>query len=304
MSSVASTPASKLLLTAPVVQEQKWRAVKSLLRSQSALVALIIVFIITGLAIFAPQVAPRDPARVDVLKKNVAPAFLGGEYPEHWLGADKLGRDVWARLVYGARVSLSIGLAVVVVGGIVGTLLGLLSGYYGGWIDDVIMRLAEIQLAFPFLLLAISLLVVLGRGLFNLILVLSISSWVTYARVVRGQVIAVREKEFIEAARSIGQRDTAILLRHLLPNVFAPVIIIASFSVASTIIAEAGLSYLGLGVPATVPTWGGMLQDGREYMQEAWWGVTLPGLAIMVTVLSINILGDWLRDYLDPRLRL
>ncbi len=303
MSAVTSSRPAAAAWAAQAPKQERWRAVKAWWRSKAAVIALLILAAIVLMAIFAPAITWQDPSRVDVLKKNQPPVFMGGDaaYP---LGTDSLGRDVWARLAFGARISLIVGLAVVALGGTLGTLLGLLAGYYGGALDDVIMRLADIQLAFPFILLAITFLAVLGPGLGNLIVVLGISSWVTYARVVRGQVFSVREKEFVEAAHAVGQRNGVILVRHILPNVVAPVIVIGSFAVASTIIAEASLSYLGLGVPPTTPTWGGMVYDGREYIREAWWLVLFPGIAIMLTVLSINVLGDWLRDYLDPRLRL
>jgi len=175
------------------------------------------------------------------------------------------------------------------------------TGYFGGWFDDVLMRLADVQLAFPFILLMLAVLAVIGPGLWNLILVLGVTGWVTYARVVRGQVFSLREKEYIIAARSIGSSSLRIIFLHIMPNVLGPVIVIASFAVASTIVAEASLSFLGLGVKPTTPTWGMMLSDGREYIRTAWWLTTLPGLALAITVLGINLLGDWLRDVLDPR---
>jgi peptide/nickel transport system permease protein len=204
-------------------------------------------------------------------------------------------------MVYGARVSLLVGVVSVMISGTLGVSLGLLTGYFGGWFDDLLMRLADIQLAFPFILLMLAVLAVIGPGLRNLIIVLGITGWVTYARVVRGQVLSLREKEFIEAARSIGVKDARIIFRHIMPNLLGPVIVIASFAVASTIISEASLSFLGLGVKPTTPTWGMMLSEGREYVRNAWWLTTLPGLAIAITVLGINMLGDWLRDVLDPR---
>ena len=181
--------------------------------------------------------------------------------------------------------------------------VGLLAGYYGGTSDDIIMRLADIQLAFPNILLFIAILAVLGSGLGKVIGVLGFTSWVTYARVIRGEVLAIREREYIEAARAIGCTDWRIMRQHVLPNTFAPLFVIASFAVASAIVAEASLSFLGLGVPPAIPTWGGMLAASRDYLRDAWWPVTFPGIAIMLTVLSINSLGDWLRDYLDPRLK-
>jgi peptide/nickel transport system permease protein len=185
----------------------------------------------------------------------------------------------------------------------VGVSLGLVAGYYGGPVDDVIMRLADFELAFPFILLAIAILAVLGPGLSKVILVLGLTGWAQYCRLTRAQVLGLRETEFVEAARTIGASTPRILVRHILPNAMAPVIVIASFSVAGVIIAEASLSFLGLGIPPSVPSWGGMLSEGRTYIERAWWLVTFPGLALMLTVLSINVLGDALRDTLDPRLR-
>jgi peptide/nickel transport system permease protein len=190
------------------------------------------------------------------------------------------------------------------VGGTLGVSAGLVSGYFGGWIDDVLMRLGDIQLAFPFILLAIMFLVVLGPGLFNLILVLGIGQWVTYARIVRAQTLSLREKEFVEAARAMGDSTASIIFRTILPNIVAPLTVIASFNVASVILAEAALSFLGLGVPAEVPTWGSMLAQSRDQLiANKWWLAIFPGLAIVFTVLSFNIMGDWLRDFLDPRLK-
>jgi peptide/nickel transport system permease protein len=190
------------------------------------------------------------------------------------------------------------------VGGTLGVSAGLVSGYFGGWIDDVLMRLGDIQLAFPFILLAIMFLVVLGPGLFNLIVVLGIGQWVTYARIVRAQTLSLREKEFVEAARAMGDSTASIIFRTILPNIIAPLTVIASFNVASVILAEAALSFLGLGVPAEVPTWGSMLAQSRDQLiANKWWLAIFPGLAIVFTVLSFNIMGDWLRDFLDPRLK-
>jgi peptide/nickel transport system permease protein len=220
------------------------------------------------------------------------------------MGSDALGRDAFSRLLYGARVSLLVGVAAILVGGTLGVSAGLVSGYFGGWIDDVLMRLGDIQLAFPFILLAIMFLVVLGPGLFNLIVVLGIGQWVTYARIVRAQTLSLREKEFVEAARAMGDSTASIIFRTILPNIIAPLTVIASFNVASVILAEAALSFLGLGVPAEVPTWGSMLAQSRDQLiANKWWLAIFPGLAIVFTVLSFNIMGDWLRDFLDPRLK-
>jgi peptide/nickel transport system permease protein len=232
------------------------------------------------------------------------PGEAGAGDLTYWLGSDQLGRDVFSRLLYGARVSLLVGVAAIAVGGTIGIIAGLVSGYYGGWIDDVIMRLGDIQLAFPFILLAIMFLVVLGPGLVNIILVLGIGQWITYARIVRAQTLSLREKEYVEAARAMGDSTFSILFRTILPNIIAPLTVIASFNVAGVILSEAALSFLGLGVPPDVPTWGSMLSESRDHLlSNKWWMSLFPGLAIIFTVLAFNIIGDWLRDFLDPRLK-
>lgn len=264
----------------------------------------MLLFIVM-VAIFSAQIAPHDPNRQNLILR-LTPPFQADDNGaiRFLLGTDGLGRDILSRLIYGARISISVGLLAVTVGGLMGTVLGLIAGYFGGWIDDLIMRIADIQLAFPFILLAIMVLVVLGSGVFNLVLVLGIGQWVTYARIARGETVSQREKEYVEAARCIGVSNLQIIFKTILPNILAPLVVIASFNVASVILAEASLSFLGLGVPPTVPTWGGMLAESRDQLLGgSWWLAVFPGLAIMFTVLSLNILGDWLRDFLDPRLR-
>lgn len=280
------------------------RALQSLYRAKWPLVAIFLLTLVTFAALFGPSVAPRDPNRQNIIARLKRPMQTDRRtHAVFVLGTDGLGRDVLSRLLYGARVSLTVGLVAVIVGGSLGTLLGMIGGYFGGWLDDLIMRLADIQLAFPFILLAIMFLLVLGPGVVNLILVLGIGQWVTYARIARGQTISQREKEYIEAARALGQRTPGILFTGILPNILAPLIIIASFNIASVILAEAALSFLGLGVPTTVPSWGGMLAESRnQLLAGRWWLAVFPGAAIVATVLSFNILGDWLRDLLDPRL--
>jgi peptide/nickel transport system permease protein len=276
-----------------------------LLKAKWPILALVILGIVALMALFAPQIVPKDPNRQSLAQRLTEPMKRNESgVIEFYLGTDGLGRDLWSRIIYGAQISLAVGILAVVLGGLMGTTLGIIAGYRGGLVDDVIMRLADIQLAFPFILLAIMVLVVLGPGVWNLIPVLGVGQWVTYARIARGQTISQREKEYVEAARSIGARDWRIMLRAILPNVLAPLIVIASFNVASAILAEASLSFLGLGVPPTVPTWGGILNESRDQILAGkWWPAFFPGLAIMLTVLSLNILGDWIRDFLDPRLR-
>ena len=208
-----------------------------------------------------------------------------------------------SRLIYGARVSLAVGVAAVTIGGLIGITLGVIGGYFGGRLDDVIMRLADVQLAFPFILLAILVLVILGSGVINLVIILAVGQWVVYARIARGETIAQKRKDYVDSARSVGVSNLRIIWRGILPNILAPLIVIASFNVAAVILSEAALSFLGLGVPPEVPTWGGMLAESRDQLLGGyWWLALFPGLAIMFTVLSLNILGDWLRDFLDPRL--
>ncbi len=281
------------------------RAWRSLLRARWPLLALLIFLIVVLAAVFGPSVAPKDPNRQDIIARLQPPFEVerSGEV-EFILGTDSLGRDVLSRVIYGARISLLVGFIAVAIGGSLGVGLGIIAGYFGGRVDSVIMRIGDIQLAFPFILLAIMFLVVLGPGVVNLVLILGIGQWVTYARIARAQTISQREKEYVEAARALGATTGRILFRSILPNILAPLIVIASFNIASVILSEAALSFLGLGVPPTVPTWGGMLAESRDQLLAGrWWLAIFPGTAIMLTVLSFNILGDWLRDFLDPRLR-
>ena len=280
------------------------RAVRVMIEARWPVLALVILLATAIAAAFGPALAPFDPNRQNLILRLADPMSSGPDGSVFWLGSDVLGRDVLTRLLYGARVSLLVGIAAIAVGGTIGIVAGLLSGYFGGWVDDVIMRLGDIQLAFPFILLAIMFLVVLGSGIWNLILVLGVGQWVTYARIVRADTLSLREKEFVEAARALGDSTTSIIFRTILPNILAPLTVIASFNVASVILSEAALSVLGLGVPPSVPTWGSMLAERRDTLvANKWWLAVFPGVAIVLTVLSFNILGDWLRDFLDPRLR-
>jgi peptide/nickel transport system permease protein len=280
------------------------RAWRSMLQTKWPLLAVLILIGVTFAAIFGPSIAPLDPNRQDIMMRLADPLAVGRRHAMFLLGTDGLGRDVFSRLIYGARVSLLVGICSILVGGTIGVVAGLVAGYFGGWIDDVIMRLGDIQLAFPFILLAIMFLVILGPGVLNIIIVLGVGQWVTYARIVRAQTLSLREKEYVEAARALGDSTLFIIFRTILPNIIAPLTVIASFNVASVILSEASLSFLGLGVPPNVPTWGAMLADSRDQlMANKWWLAFFPGMAIVVTVLSFNILGDWLRDFLDPRLK-
>ena len=292
----------EILRRSPTVWQ---RASHSLIRAKWPILAIIFLIMLIFVATFAPQLAPADPNRQNLIRRLQPPLTLADDGTmEYWLGSDGLGRDVLSRLIYGARVSILVGLAAVILGGTVGILLGVTAGYMGGTVDSVIMRMADIQLAFPFILLAIMVLVVLGAGVLNLVLVLAIGQWVTYARISRGETIAQRQKEYVQAAHAIGVSHWRIVNRAIVPNILAPLIVIASFNIASVILAEAALSFLGLGVPPDVPTWGSMLAESRDQIIGGfWWLAVFPGVAIMLTVLSLNILGDWTRDFLDPRLR-
>jgi peptide/nickel transport system permease protein len=268
-----------------------------LLRDPVACTGAAVVILAIALAV-ASTVANLDPNAVNLVDR-LQPPGEGG----YLLGTDSLGRDVAARIIHGSRVSLLVGFGATLISLVVGVPLGLLAGYFGGHVDDLIMRVGDVQLGFPAVLLALAILVALGPGLLNVIVVLGIAAWVQYARLVRGQVLSMREEQFVDAARALGASHLRVMLRHLLPNAAAPIIIVATFTLALNIIIESTLSFLGVGLPLSVPTWGSMLAGAREFLQDAWWLATFPGLAIALTVMGVNILGDWLRDELDPRLR-
>jgi peptide/nickel transport system permease protein len=253
--------------------------------------------------VLAPLVSPFDPLEQDIGQRLRSPGWQDAQGRVHPLGTDHLGRDILARIVYGSRIALVVGLAAVLISGVLGMLIGLVAGYFGGRVDDFLMRLADIQLAFPFILLAIAVIGVLGPSLRNIIIVIGVSSWVVYARVVRGEVLSIREREYVHAAIALGSRNGRVLWSHVLPNTFTPWLVVATLDMARVIVIESALSFLGLGVQPPTPTWGGMLADGRVYLSTAWWLATFPGLAILVTVLGINLFGDGLRDTLDPRLK-
>ncbi|MBF8287303.1 MAG: Peptide ABC transporter permease [Candidatus Rokubacteria bacterium] len=291
-------------LRAPVeVEERQWvMALKRLARRRTALFGLGVVVTVLLAAAFAPWLTPFDPLEQDINQRLKEPGWQTAEGRVHALGTDHLGRDILARVIFGSRIALVVGLSAVLISGVLGMAIGLVSGYFGGKVDDFFMRLADVQLAFPFILLAIAVIGVLGPSLRNIIIVIGVSSWVVYARVVRGEVLSIREREFVQAAIALGSRDGRVLVRHVLPNAFTPWLVVATLDMARVIVIESALSFLGLGVQPPTPTWGGMLADGRVYLSTAWWLATFPGLAILVTVLGINLLGDGLRDTLDPRL--
>ena len=273
---------------------------RAILFSSKATVGLFVLLFVIISALVPDLIAPHNPNE-QFLAIRLRPPLTGfGTTQRHLLGTDQLGRDILSRVIHSARTSVIIGLMVVLVSGTIGVTVGMLSGYLRGIVDDVLMRLADIQLAFPFILLAIAIIGVLGNSVRNVIVAVGIANWVIYARVVRGETLAVREKAYVEAARSIGASNLRVVLLHILPNVSPSIIVISTFGVASAILAEAGLSFLGLGVPLSVPTWGSMLADGRRFVDTSWWLAVFPGIAIFLTVLAINLLGDYLRDILDP----
>jgi peptide/nickel transport system permease protein len=263
--------------------------------------ALLMLAVVT--AVGAPALAPYGPDEQNLANRLKPPAWTASGTWAHPLGTDPLGRDVLSRVIYSARTSLTIAALSVLVAGLFGVIIGLLSGYYRGWIDAVMMRLADVQLSFPYLLLAIAVMALLQPSIGNLVVVLALRSWVVYARTVRGSVLTVKELDFVEGARALGATDWRIILRHVTPNVLTPVIVISSFQFAELIIAESSLSFLGLGVQPPTPSWGSMLSQGREYLTTAWWLGVFPGLAIILTVLGTNLFGDGIRDALDPRLK-
>ena len=286
------------------IERREWLVfLRRLAARRTALFGLVVVVVVVLTAVGAPLISPFDPIEQDLGDLRLkAPGFRDAGGRVHPLGTDHLGRDLLARVIHGARPALLVGFAAVAISGLIGMAAGLISGYFGGRTDDVLMRLADIQLAFPFILLAIAVIGVLGPSLKTIIIVIGVSSWVVYARIVRGAVLTLREREFVQAARALGGGDVRILLRHVLPNAFTPWLVVATLDMARVIVIESALSFLGLGVQPPTPTWGGMLADGRVYISTAWWLATFPGLAILVTVLGINLFGDGLRDTLDPRL--
>ncbi|REJ35134.1 MAG: peptide ABC transporter permease [Bacillota bacterium] len=272
-------------------------------KNRLAVVGGVVLLLVIIMGLFAPWIAPHDPTLPNFRNRFAPPAWMEGGSWEHPLGTDQLGRDMLSRIIWGARASLKVGAVVISFATVVGIFMGLVSGYYGGWVDVVIQRLSDILLAFPYLVLAIALMGVMGPGFGNLILALVYKEWVTPSRIVRGEVLAAKNVEYVEAARAVGARDRHIMWREILPNTFSSVIVVATLRVAWVILMEASLSFLGLGVQPPEPAWGSMIAQGREYIFSSWWLATFPGIAILLTVLGINLLGEGLRDALDPRLR-
>jgi peptide/nickel transport system permease protein len=280
-----------------------WRRTQILLGSGGARLGTVILILVALCAVAPGWLAPADPNEQNLLARFTRPASRSADGTLAVLGTDQLGRDILSRVVHGAKTSVLIGLSAVLVAGAVGTGLGLVAGMRGGPWDHAIMRLADMQFAFPFILLAITVIGVLGASVRNIILVVGLSNWCAYARVVRAETLATREKAFVDAARALGVPLASIVWRHVLPNVSASLIVVATFGVAGAILTEAGLSFLGLGVPLSIPSWGGMLAEGRQFIDTRYWLALFPGAALFITVMGINLLGDALRDALDPYLQ-
>jgi peptide/nickel transport system permease protein len=281
----------------------RWHAVREMVRNPLMSLGLGIVMLVVLIALLAPLLAPHDPLRQELAERLRPPFWVEGNNQEYSLGTDDLGRDILSRMMYGVRISLLVGGLAVLLSGSIGVSLGLLSGYFGGWVDDLLMRVCDVQLSVPLTLLAIAVIAVVGSSLPTLIGVLGFTQWVMYARVVRGETLSIREKEFVEASRAIGATDLRIIRTCILPNALPTILVTATLLMATVIMIEAGLSYLGLGIQPPNPSLGSMLSEARQYLATAWWLGTFPGLAIMLIILGINLLADGLRDLLDPRSR-
>ena len=276
---------------------------KRLLKSKNLIAGIVLFLLVLVFVILGPLIYNVDPLRQYTQERNTPPQWFSHEDNIFILGTDALGRDIASRLMYGGRLSLLISVSAVLISLSIGIIMGLLSGYYGGWIDTILMRLTDVQLAVPVMILAIAVVSAVGPNIANLIVVLGFTRWVSWARVVRANVISIKEIEYVKAGRAIGASPTIIILRYILPNILTPIIIISSQMVGFYILLEAGLSFLGLGVQPPTPSWGGMISSGRDYIMLYPWHALSPGIAVMITVLAVNILGDGLRDVLDPRLK-
>lgn len=284
------------------MMKKVWRFMK---KNPTGVLGMLLVFGSVFTALFASVISPHDYAKANLKDRLQPPALFDSSGESiYLLGADQVGRDLLSRIIHGAQISLKVGIIGVLIALVIGVFLGLISGYFGKWMDDFIMRVADIQLAFPFILLAIVVMSVLGTGIWKIIIILGLTYWVGFARLIRGQVISLKEQEYIQAARAIGGTNFTIIRKHILPNVMSSILVLGTMYIAEFILLEASLTFLGLGVDPTIPSWGGMLADSRNYTTTAWWTAVFPGIAIMLTVLGFNLLGDWLRDRFDPNLKL
>ena len=279
-------------------------ALQRLLRLRWGLAAAGILAVIVASAVLAPWVSPHDPLAVNIRHRLAPPAWMEGGTPAHPLGTDQVGRDLLSRMIYGGRVSLVVGVSAVLLSATIGVLLGLGAGYFGGRTDWAIMTAVNVMLTFPFVLLALAVIAVLGPSLVNMIIVLGAAGWPIYARVIRAETMAIRERDFVVAGRALGMSHARLVFRQILPNLMSPIVVIATLQVAQVIILESFLSFLGLGIQPPTPAWGNMLGEGRVYMLNSWWIATFPGSAIFLTTLVINLMGNALRDWLDPHMKL
>jgi peptide/nickel transport system permease protein len=277
-----------------MVQSPAWRQFR---RNRLAVAGGVVVALLAALALLAPVLAPYDPAAYDVKQILLAPS------PAHWFGTDQLGRDVLSRMLFGARISMAVGFISVGIAVLLGTLIGTLAAYYGGRVDEALMRFVDLMLNFPRFFLLLTLIALLRPSIWVIMAVIGFTGWMGLARLVRGEILSLREREFVQGARALGAPDARIMFRHILPNALVPVLVSATLGVAAAILTESGLSFLGLGVQPPTPSWGNILIDGKANIEIAWWLSLFPGLAILVTVLAYNLLGEGLRDALDPRLR-
>ncbi|MDL1899509.1 ABC transporter permease [Anaerolineae bacterium CFX9] len=307
MSVDANNPSAGIasLRTAEVRRSRRQRTLRlwrSLIHSPVGLIGFSIVSLLIILAVIGPFIVPHDPGERNLRARFMPPGYTDAT-GTYLLGTDQLGRDIYSRMIVGSSVSVLVGVISVAIAGTIGVLVGLVAGFYGGWIDNLLMRIVDGLLSIPFIILVVAISGVLSPGLGTLILILGLTGWVTYARVIRGEVLKAREMEYVLAAYAIGQTRVMVMMRHILPNVISTAIILAASQVGVTILAESSLSFLGLGVRSPTVTWGLMLADGRQYINSAWWMTTFPGIAITITVLGVAFLGDWLRDVLDPNVR-
>ena len=286
---------------APDAAGAEWRRLG---RLRWGLAGGVLFLVIVLSALFAPVISPHDPLIVDIRHRMVPPSWMDGGTREHILGTDQIGRDLLSRVIWGGRVSLLVGVSAVLLSATIGVLFGLAAGYFSGRVDWSIMTLINVMLTFPFVLLALAVIAVLGPSVPNMITVLGVTGWPVYARIIRAETLALREREFVVAARALGMSHARIIFRQILPNLVSPIVVVATLQIAQVIILESFLSFLGLGVQPPTPAWGNMLGEGRVYMLNSWWIAAFPGLAIFITTLVINLMGNGLRDWLDPHMKL
>ncbi|MCA1769444.1 MAG: ABC transporter permease [Halomonas sp.] len=286
-----------------VAKRSAWKdAMRSLYRSKAALISAIFLIMMVFVAVGAQWIAPHDPQGIDIGNRMLWPVWTdSNSNPIYLLGTDALGRDILSRLIFASQMTIVVAVSAVIVSGIVGVFMGLISGFFGRWMDAVIMRLADLQLAFPSLMIGLIVMSLIGSGVMELIFVIALTQWAYYARIVRSEVIKVRETEYVQASKALGAGNVRLIFKHVLPNALASMLVVASFTLAIAIYYEASLSFFGLGIPPAIPTWGNMISDARDVMLRNWWFALFPGLAITFTVLAFNLLGDWVRDHFDVK---